>query len=235
MTSAGRILIMPKGNYDSSATYEMLDLVYYNSAAWLSKKTVVGIEPNEINKEHWHKLCESTDLSNCLKLSGGTLHGNLKIEGSDPRLQIKNTSNSRYSVFEAGSEGYTSMGTWKSADDQTNLQVRPLADGIESLLRLTVNGANVYRMFGEHNVNLLKNLIFTTKTYSGTTDSNGFLKPNDITVDETDILSCRLVSGAGFCTHFNNTDARWSFKVENWDRTPIANQSVTIKVIYISI
>ena len=137
MAAAGRILIMPKGVYDSSVTYEMLDLVHYKGVAWLAKKTVAGIEPSESNGEHWHKLCESID--------------------------------------------------------------------------------------------------FTTKTYSGTTDSNGFLKPEDITVNNTAIVSCQLVSGDGFCTQFNNTDAYWSFKAENWDRTPIANQSITIKVIYMPI
>lgn len=63
MASAGRILIMPKGNFDSSVTYEMLDLVYHNGTAWIAKKPVVGIEPNDVNSEHWHKLCESVDLT----------------------------------------------------------------------------------------------------------------------------------------------------------------------------
>ncbi len=61
MTSAGRILIMPKGNYDSNVTYEMLDLIYYNGTSWLAKKTVIGIEPNEENSEYWHKLLVITD------------------------------------------------------------------------------------------------------------------------------------------------------------------------------
>lgn len=63
MASAGRILIMPKGNFDSSVTYEMLDLVFYNGTSWIAKKTVVGIEPSETHNEYWHKLCESVDLS----------------------------------------------------------------------------------------------------------------------------------------------------------------------------
>ena len=159
MASAGRILILPKGEYNANTTYEMLDLVFYNETSWLAKKTVVGIEPSEANSEYWHKLCEKLDLSHLLKLSGGTMTGNLKIEGGDPRLQIKNSNTLRYSVFEAGPEGYTSMGTWKSANDQTNFQVRPLTDGLDALLRITVNGTNVYKVFGEHNKELLKPYI----------------------------------------------------------------------------
>lgn len=71
MASAGRILIMPKGDYDSSVTYEMLDLVTYNNCAWLAKKESVGIEPTETNKDYWQKL---------LDLSGLTV-GTDKVEG----------------------------------------------------------------------------------------------------------------------------------------------------------
>ena len=56
MASAGRILIMPKGNYDSSVTYEMLDLVKYNGTSWLAKKTVTGIEPSAANSEYWQNM-----------------------------------------------------------------------------------------------------------------------------------------------------------------------------------
>ena len=63
MTSAGRILIIPKGNYDSSVTYEMLDLVYHNNTSWVAKKTSVGVEPTDANSNEWHKLCDSTDLT----------------------------------------------------------------------------------------------------------------------------------------------------------------------------
>lgn len=63
MTSAGRILIMPKGNYDSSVTYEMLDLVFYDGASWVAKKTTVGITPSDASIEHWMKMCDSVDLT----------------------------------------------------------------------------------------------------------------------------------------------------------------------------
>ena len=58
MATAGRILIMPKGKYDATVTYEMLDLVYHNGTSWLAKKTVVGIEPSDANAEYWHKLVD---------------------------------------------------------------------------------------------------------------------------------------------------------------------------------
>ena len=78
MASAGRILIMPKGNYDSSATYEMLDMVYHNGKTWLAKKTTTGIEPNEANSEHWHNFINiSTATIGAIPTSGGIASGHI--------------------------------------------------------------------------------------------------------------------------------------------------------------
>lgn len=54
MATAGRILILPKGKWNSGATYENLDLVAHNGKAWLAKKTSVDIEPSDANAEFWH-------------------------------------------------------------------------------------------------------------------------------------------------------------------------------------
>ncbi len=84
MADAGRILIMPKGDYSPSVSYEMLDLVSHNNITWLAKKDVIGIEPSTANSEHWFKFTdEMTDaetlngkseselnVGNALKLNG---------------------------------------------------------------------------------------------------------------------------------------------------------------------
>ena len=59
MTTAGRILIMPKGDYDSTITYEMLDLVRHNGTSWLAKKESTGIEPTNSNSEYWQNMFEA--------------------------------------------------------------------------------------------------------------------------------------------------------------------------------
>lgn len=79
MTSAGRILIMPKGDYNAETTYETLDLVYHAGRSWLAKKTVVGIEPSAANSEYWHNMFDfdpgSTDIST---IGDGSVHGAIK-------------------------------------------------------------------------------------------------------------------------------------------------------------
>lgn len=56
MATAGRILIIPKGEYDASAKYEMLDLVSHNGTSWLAKKTCTGIAPSNDASEYWHNM-----------------------------------------------------------------------------------------------------------------------------------------------------------------------------------
>lgn len=56
MATAGRILIMPKGAWDPTVKYEMLDLVSHGGKAWLAKKTSVGIEPTFDAADYWHPI-----------------------------------------------------------------------------------------------------------------------------------------------------------------------------------
>ena len=67
MASAGRILILPKGDYDSTKEYEMLDLVFHGGTSWLAKKSSVGVEPSDANAEYWFKMCQSVDLSEIIR------------------------------------------------------------------------------------------------------------------------------------------------------------------------
>lgn len=62
--NAGRVLIMPRGEYDANATYECLDLVSHNNASWLAKKTATGIAPSE--GEFWHKMADGIMVANNL-------------------------------------------------------------------------------------------------------------------------------------------------------------------------
>lgn len=59
MATAGRILIIPKGDYDSTANYEMLDLVRHNGTSWLAKKESTGIEPTTANSEYWQNMFDA--------------------------------------------------------------------------------------------------------------------------------------------------------------------------------
>lgn len=51
--SAGRVLLIPKGEYDSSVTYTMLDMVRYNNVTYVCKKTTTGNAPDPAGDNEW--------------------------------------------------------------------------------------------------------------------------------------------------------------------------------------
>lgn len=56
MANAGRILIIPKGEWSADETYEMLDLVTHEGVTWLAKKCSCGLEPSEETSEYWFNI-----------------------------------------------------------------------------------------------------------------------------------------------------------------------------------
>lgn len=51
MASAGRVLMIPKGTYDATTTYNMLDLVYYSGATYVCKQTSLNHLPTDT--DYW--------------------------------------------------------------------------------------------------------------------------------------------------------------------------------------
>ena len=79
MASAGRILLIPRGRYDSTVTYQMLDVVLHNGVSWVCKVEVTGVEPSDQAIE-WQRFTEDIykDVIGDADISGigdGTIKG----------------------------------------------------------------------------------------------------------------------------------------------------------------
>ena len=61
MNDAGKISFLPKGEYDSGAMYEALDVVKYDGMVWAAKKSSKGITPAE--GENWMCLLTAADYA----------------------------------------------------------------------------------------------------------------------------------------------------------------------------
>jgi hypothetical protein len=186
MASAGRILILPKGNYNAEKEYEMLDLVFYGGVSWVAKKNVKGIEPTDATSEHWMKMCESVDLTEVikriaalesqmlgtislddidltpyatkkdlesyLKLSGGSLTGQLEFSNDKGLI----TANDYGALIRAIKDG----------DNYRHIRVgnpTQITDIIEALKLVDCSNGTTkeYKVYGEHNKGLIENLITT--------------------------------------------------------------------------
>ena len=163
MASAGRILIMPKGNYNSSTTYEMLDLVNYNGKSWLAKKTSVGIEPSDTNSEYWQNMFDiNAETVGALSKNGGTITGSLYIKGDWKGLELRASDGPKKSIYELAPDSGVSI---YSYSDDANINKISVAYASEQLAKSVtfshmVNGVNThYNLIGEHNKELLRPYI----------------------------------------------------------------------------
>lgn len=56
--SAGRVLILPKGNYDAIKTYQFLDAVYYSGSTYICKQQTTGHAPTDTT--YWQLMAQGT-------------------------------------------------------------------------------------------------------------------------------------------------------------------------------
>lgn len=68
MADAGRIVIIPKGEYKSNITYERLDAVEYNNNGYIALKTVTGITPTN-DGTNWALYVKGTQVDTSLSVT----------------------------------------------------------------------------------------------------------------------------------------------------------------------
>jgi len=105
MENAGRILLMPKGDYSASTTYAMLDIVNHSGASWVCKQACTGQTPSDSNTAYWQRFGTAVDLSNFLLKSGGGMVSSEDYEV----LSIRNT---KYTHSIIGYRNYESALGW---------------------------------------------------------------------------------------------------------------------------
>lgn len=76
--SAGRVLLIPKGDWNAETTYTGLDWVRHNGAAWVCKNTCTNVAPTEENSDNWQIIArdgpEVDDMTGATADQNGT-HG----------------------------------------------------------------------------------------------------------------------------------------------------------------
>lgn len=154
MAIAGRVAIVPKGEYSNAVTYDKLDLVMFNNDAYVAKKASTGIEPT--NDEYWMLILNNVVAEDLEKIINGTTTvGNANKLGdkdaSEYALaeQIKN--NSIWTQLTIGFDLNNALGKYRThsgAITTTLLNLPPTSlqmSGCEILLYwLPANDTNVY-------------------------------------------------------------------------------------------
>ena len=70
MATAGRVAIVPKGDYNSATTYKKLDMVRYKNSVYVAKKASTGVLPT--NTEYWMHSIENVTQEQYDALVNGT-------------------------------------------------------------------------------------------------------------------------------------------------------------------
>lgn len=60
MRDAGRVMLIPKGDWDENTTYEILDFVYESGASYVARKASTNKIPKE-NPEYWQLMAKGID------------------------------------------------------------------------------------------------------------------------------------------------------------------------------
>ena len=58
---AGKVMPRPRGPYDETTAYRILDMVTLNNKLWIAKKSnLIGVEPSEANRDSWMLAVDGT-------------------------------------------------------------------------------------------------------------------------------------------------------------------------------
>ena len=189
MASAGRILILPKGNWDATTTYENLDLVAHNGKAWLAKKASVGIEPDETKTEYWHDflgMLFTAEGMGALPKTGGYISGIFGIVNGEYYTEFHNADGRTYHRIKGSDDNYRDLILGLDIDPSYAIT----KDGVYSR----------YKLYGEHNNTMkpgvidvasekdienyfstLENNTLTTVKFNVTTNINDVIKDYSFT------------------------------------------------------
>ena len=108
MGNAGRVLMIPKGEYNSATTYGMLDFVYYQGRSYVCKQTSTGNVPT--NTTYWQAL--TGDASAEIQALTNQVEGNWFNGGKNLLQNIATTQEKNGVTFTVNSDGtVTANGT----------------------------------------------------------------------------------------------------------------------------
>ena len=91
--SAGRVLLMPKGEWNSTTTYTNLDIVHHGTQTWVCKKNCVGVEPSDSQTDYWQGMAKDATEQTATETTNGLMSADDKTkldgitEGAEANVQ----------------------------------------------------------------------------------------------------------------------------------------------------
>ena len=233
MASAGRILIMPKGDYDPSVTYETLDLVHYNSTAWLAKKVVVGVEPSDANSEYWFKFAV-INSQEYLSTAGGQLRGQLGVGGGKGVINGNDYGALLQSFVDENN--YRSIRIDNPSQASTPENWLKLVDCVDGVIAQ-------YKVLGEHNyTKVIKDYLVKKTIAIGSKEKPLVISAGESTGENVDIAldgyipiavsGFKLNSDVSFMMSIYISGSSLYYRVKNDSSNEVSLQSADVYILY---
>lgn len=135
-STAGRVLLMPKGDYDNTATYTTLDVVIYGGLPYVAKQTTTGNLPSDTT--YWQKLVDMpTQVDNVPTESSDNL---VKSGGVYSALTDK-ADNSKAYQTDDGTENIADADYIPFYDSSATAKKKTLWSSLKSIIMTAFTGA----------------------------------------------------------------------------------------------
>ena len=150
MATIGRVLLILKGDYSGSATYNQLDVVRYDGASWVCKVDgTVAITPPTLpttSNANWQVLAEDGSVSGSVAWSGVTgkpfstvdTTNDFSVDGSD-KLKIKRDTFGTVRVVSGGTTTNLEASGDSTIEIDAGTNVTITADDSSNPKKLTIN------------------------------------------------------------------------------------------------
>lgn len=145
MASAGRILIIPRGEYDANTQYGMLDLVSYNGKGWICKADCKGVAP--VEGKNWSVMFDASEIVEELNESLGKRNLQTYTDIAQIGGKVSNTVAELFALLPINSELIYFVGN--SSTDALNKSL-PLTLAGELSIRknaLDTRGVAIYKPY----------------------------------------------------------------------------------------
>ena len=104
--SAGRVLLIPKGEWNSTTEYSNLDIVHHNTSTWVCKKTCIGVEPSDAQTSYWQAMAKDATEQIATTSTNGLMSASDKTKLNSIAAKAEVNVQSDWSVTDTSSDAY---------------------------------------------------------------------------------------------------------------------------------
>lgn len=153
MADAGRIVIIPKGEYKNNVTYERLDAVLYNGKGYIALKTVTGVTP-AADGENWQIYVDNVNID------VDNLKPNFEISGERKNIFSGETLSA---IFGKIKKYFSDIKEHAFKDLATTFDVEEIGTGLDAIAGKELNDKMNTNGYGEFagGKNLFNGLFIT--------------------------------------------------------------------------